>query len=75
MKLRKLGTTSIGGKCPTLYETDSGDIVVQGYRLTDAEALAQLEDVLPNETFVIVPRELMVRFAPKEWRYARIPER
>ncbi|MEY9211171.1 hypothetical protein NI17_011670 [Thermobifida halotolerans] len=66
MKLRKLGTASVSGKCPTLYETDTGDIVVQGYRLIDAEALAQLEDVLPNETFVVVPRELMVRFAPKE---------
>lgn len=39
-KLRKLGTTSVSGKCPTLYETDTGDIVVQGYRLVDAEALA-----------------------------------
>ncbi|GAB3214036.1 hypothetical protein GCM10027294_50940 [Marinactinospora endophytica] len=66
MKLHKLGTTSNAGKCPTLYETERGDIIVQGYRLTDPEALAQLEDVLPNETFVVVPRELMTRFAPKE---------
>lgn len=66
MKLRKLGTTSVSGKFPTLYETDTGDIVVQGYRLVDAEALAQLENVLPNEAAVVVPRELMVRFAPKD---------
>ncbi|GAA1448913.1 hypothetical protein [Nocardiopsis tropica] len=66
MRITKLGTTSHGGNCPTLYETDTGDIVVQGYRLTDREALAQLSDVLPDEQFVVVPRELLTRFAPKE---------
>lgn len=66
MKLTFLGTTSDSGQCPTLYETDTGDVVVQGYRLTDAEALEQLRDVLPGETFVVVPRDLLTRFAPKE---------
>ncbi|MEE2042167.1 hypothetical protein Q7689_01830 [Nocardiopsis tropica] len=42
------------------------EVVVQGYRLTDREALAQLSDVLPDEQFVVVPRELLTRFAPKE---------
>ncbi|MGW6917239.1 hypothetical protein ACWGB8_25910 [Kitasatospora sp. NPDC054939] len=65
MQLRMLGTTSEDGKCPTLYETDEGDIVVQGYRLTDPEALAQLQNVLPGETFVVVPRDLLARFAPR----------
>lgn len=66
MKLKFLGTTSQGGDCPTLYETETGDIVVQGDRLTDPEALAQLQDVKPSETFVVIPRELLTRFAPKE---------
>ncbi|RZT80399.1 hypothetical protein EV382_3647 [Micromonospora violae] len=65
MKLRFLTTSSNSGSCPTLYETDEGDIVVQGYQLTDPEALAQLRDVLPNETFVVVPRELMTWFEQK----------
>ncbi|MFF1906011.1 hypothetical protein [Kitasatospora sp. NPDC058218] len=65
MKLKFLGSTSEDGKCPTLYETETGDIVVQGYRLTDPEALAQLRDVLPGETFVVVPRDLLTRFTPK----------
>lgn len=30
MKLRFIGTTSGGGNCPTLYESDRGTIVVQG---------------------------------------------
>ena len=66
MKLRMIGTTSQDGGCPTLYETDTGDIVVQGDRLTDPEALAQLSDVLEGEEFIVVPRALLTRFAPKE---------
>ncbi|WTT35631.1 hypothetical protein OG535_13300 [Kitasatospora sp. NBC_00085] len=66
MKLTFLGSTSDSGNCPTLYETETGDIVVQGDRLIDPEALAQLRDVLPGETFVVVPRDLLARFAPKE---------
>jgi hypothetical protein len=66
MRLRMLGTTSKDGDCPTLYETETGDIVVQGDRLTDPEALAQLKDVKPEETFVVVPRALLTQYAPKE---------
>lgn len=66
MKLKFLGTTSEAGDCPTLYETETGDIVVQGERLTDSEALEQLRDVKDSETFVVVPRELLTRYAPKE---------
>ena len=64
MKLRKLGTTSQDGGCPTLYETDTGDIVVQGDRLTDPEALAQRNDILAGAEFVLVPRALPPRFPP-----------
>ncbi|MFE2428425.1 hypothetical protein ACFXJ5_17020 [Streptomyces sp. NPDC059373] len=66
MKLRFVGTNSAGGNCPTLYETDRGTFVVQGYKVTDAEALADLRDVLEGETFVEVPRELLTRFAPRD---------
>jgi hypothetical protein len=67
MALRFIGTTSEDGNCPTLYEdTETGDIVVQGERLTDAEHLTQLRDVKDSETFVVIPRELLTRFAPKE---------
>jgi hypothetical protein len=59
MKLRFLGTTSKDGDCPTLYATDRGTYVVQGYEVTDPEALAQLRDVLPGESFVEIPRELL----------------
>jgi hypothetical protein len=68
MKLKFIGTTSDEGKCPTLYDVldDTERCVVQGEILDDPEALAQLRDVGSNETFVIIPKALLVRFAPKE---------
>ncbi|MEU3652928.1 DUF6879 family protein [Streptomyces sp. NPDC032161] len=66
MTLRFIGTTSDGGDCPTLYEVEeTGDILVQGDRVTDPEHLAKLRDVKDSETFVIVPRDLLTRFAPR----------
>lgn len=66
MRLRFIGTTSENGNCPTLYEdTDTGDIVVQGYTVTDPEDIAQLRDVLDSESFVRIPRELLTRFTPR----------
>lgn len=67
LQLRMLGTTSEDGKCPTLYEdVATGDIVVQGYTVTDPEDIAQLQHVLDGESFVRIPRDLLTRFAPKE---------
>lgn len=65
MRMRFLGSTSEAGACPTLYETDRGTIVVQGLTLTDAEALADLRDVLDGESAVEVPRELIAEIARK----------
>ncbi|MEV6818061.1 hypothetical protein AB0M72_04810 [Nocardiopsis dassonvillei] len=66
MELRKLGATSQDGACPTLYETGTGVIVMQGDKLTGPEALRKLSDVLADQEFVVVPRALLTRFAPKE---------
>ncbi|MEV0146299.1 MULTISPECIES: hypothetical protein [unclassified Nonomuraea] len=63
MRMRFLGSTSEAGACPTLYETDRGTIVVQGLRLTDPEALADLRDVLDGEDAVEIPRELITEIA------------
>jgi hypothetical protein len=62
MKLTFLGSTSQEGQCPTLYATDRDTFVVQGWAVTDPEALGDLRDVLPGETFVEVPKALL-RFA------------
>lgn len=65
MRMRFLGSTSEAGACPTLYETDRGTIVVQGLQVTDAQALADLRDVLDGETAVEVPRELITEIAAR----------
>ena len=61
MKLTLLGTESEGGGSPTLYATERGTYVVQGWRVTDSEALAELR-VPGHETVVEIPAELL-RFA------------
>ena len=55
MKLRLLYTDSVPQSCPTVYETDRGTFVVQGDRLTDAEARNGLTNMLPGEDAVEVP--------------------
>lgn len=67
MKLTFLGTTSINGSCPNLYATDRGTYVVQGYKITDADALAALhERGMPDtESAVEIPAALL-SFAPKD---------
>lgn len=56
MSLEFLGSsnTSQGGGCPSFYrDTDTGDIVVQGNKLTDESKIAQLLKVKPGEEFVV----------------------
>ncbi|MFH8405842.1 DUF6879 family protein [Streptomyces sp. NPDC018019] len=66
MTLRFIGTTSDNGDCPTLYEVEGTDeILVQGDRVTDPAHLAELRDVKESETFVTVPRDLLIRFSPR----------
>jgi hypothetical protein len=62
MRLRFLGTSSQQETCPTLYATDRGTYVVQGWTVTDPEALGDLRNVLEGESCVEIPMELL-RFA------------
>ncbi|CAM5733840.1 hypothetical protein SBADM41S_09598 [Streptomyces badius] len=41
--------------------------------MTDPDQLAQLRDVKDSETFVLVPRDLLVRFAPRTTDSAMVP--
>lgn len=53
----------VGDKgCPTIYATGRDTFVVQGWRVGDAEAVAEM-DVPDHETVVEVPRALL-RFVP-----------
>ncbi|MFF3337705.1 hypothetical protein [Streptomyces flavidovirens] len=50
-----LGTNFKTGECPTLYEdVNSGEILVQGYTVTDPDDLAQMKNVLLGESMVVV---------------------
>lgn len=42
MKVTFLGSTSDTGNCPTVYATDRDTYLIQGARVLDAEALAEL---------------------------------
>jgi hypothetical protein len=73
VELHFLGKVTESGNSPTLFDTDAimfgkEVFVVQGWKVTDPDALAQLR--LPDhETVVAVPKELM-RFVPEEDRGA-----
>lgn len=64
MKLMYLGGPSEDGGSPSLYATDRGTYVVQGWKVDDAEALAEMQ-IPVQETVVEIPQELL-RFAPRQ---------
>jgi hypothetical protein len=64
VRLIKLGTESGQTGCPTLFATDRGTYVVQGWRVDDPETLGQL-DVPVHESCVEVPAILLHRWLPE----------
>ncbi|MFE3763112.1 DUF6879 family protein [Streptomyces sp. NPDC059104] len=71
-RLRFNGTGSVGGGCPAVHEDlDSGEVIVHGTPLNDPEDIAQLQHLGEGEIPIVVPRELLVDFGPKEG--ARVP--
>lgn len=58
MRLQRIGGDCRNGTCPTVYSTDRNTYVVQGYPVTDGEALTQLS--LPcGESAVEIPASLL----------------
>ena len=55
---------------PTVYQTDRGSWLVQGWEVTDQEALAEM-DIPAGETVVEIP-DRMLQFFGLEGRDARI---
>lgn len=58
MRLTFLGKETQGGNSPTMWESDDGHYVIQGFTL-DAEALEQVGAVPEGEAVIRVPRKLM----------------
>jgi hypothetical protein len=71
-RLRFNGTGSGEGGCPSIHEDlDSREIIVHGPPLTEPEDIAQLQHLGDGEVPIVVPRELLVDFGPKE--VTRVP--
>ncbi|GAA2643994.1 DUF6879 family protein [Streptomyces vastus] len=66
-QLRFTGTDSKVDGCPALHtDADTGEVVVQGTPLTNPDDIAQLRHFGAGEAAVVVPRELLVNWGPKE---------
>ncbi|WP_433342503.1 DUF6879 family protein [Streptomyces sp. CA-253872] len=66
-RLRFNGTGSGGGSCPAVHEDlDTGEVIVHGPRLTDPETLAQLQHLGEDEVPIVVPRNTLIDFGPKD---------
>ncbi|MER6475510.1 DUF6879 family protein [Streptomyces filamentosus] len=73
-RLRFNGTGSGGGGCPSIHEDlESGEVIVHGPPLTGSQDVAQLQHLSDGEVAVVVPRELLTDWTPKDrTRQARI---
>ncbi|MFJ4010243.1 DUF6879 family protein [Streptomyces sp. NPDC090026] len=65
--LRFNGTGSGEDGCPSVHEDlDSGEVIVHGPPLTDPEDIARLRHLGEGEVPIVVPRELLVDWGPKD---------
>ncbi|MFC7980184.1 DUF6879 family protein [Streptomyces cinereoruber] len=73
-RLRFNGTGSGEGGCPAVHEDlDSGEVIVHGPPLTDPKEVGQLRHLGEGEVAVVVPRELLTDWTPKDkTRQARV---
>ena len=58
MKITELGRVTENSGSPTLFETGRGSYLVQGWRMTDPEALAAMS-IPGHETVVEIPKALL----------------
>lgn len=65
MKITYIATESGKTGCPSLFRTDRGTYLVQGWRVTDEEALAGLRErgFPEHETVVEIPAALAGRLS------------
>jgi hypothetical protein len=57
------------GQSPTLFATDRSDrvtYIVQGWKVTDHEALADVGPVPGNETLIEVPEDVLKMYTRRE---------
>jgi hypothetical protein len=54
MKLKRLSGGCFDGTCPTVYQAENGNLVIQGWKVTEADV-----DVPDGEALVEIPAELL----------------
>jgi hypothetical protein len=65
-RMRFNGTGSGGTGCPSVHEdVNSQEVIIHGPPLTDPEDIAQLQYLSDGEVAVVVPRDLLVDYAPR----------
>ncbi len=71
MKLEFMHKTRLSnsGDCPALYRTDRGTYVVQGWRVTDPQALSMVRDLAEGETVVEIPADVLDRDLMAAWKH------
>lgn len=66
-RLRFNGTGSGDTGCPSVHEDmQTGEVIVHGPPLTDPSDIAQLQHLGTGEVPIVVPRELLVDWGPKD---------
>ncbi|MFH9589160.1 DUF6879 family protein [Streptomyces luteogriseus] len=66
-RLRFTGTGSGVNGCPAVHEDlDTGEVIIHGPALTDPDDIARLRHLGAGEVPIVVPRELLVDFGPKD---------
>lgn len=66
-RLRFNGTGSGDTGCPAVHEDlDSREVIVHGPALTDPDDLAQLQHLGEGEVPIVIPRELLTDWGPKD---------
>ncbi|MFC8075369.1 DUF6879 family protein [Streptomyces sp. NPDC057307] len=66
-RLRFNGTGSGVNGCPSVHEDlDTGEVIVHGPPLAEPDDIAQLQHLSAGETAIVVPRELLADFGPKD---------
>ncbi|WP_205650413.1 hypothetical protein [Actinoplanes solisilvae] len=61
-RLELLAASCVIGSCPTVYVTDRGTVVVQGYAISETDAGLTLA---PGEGLVEIPCDLLARAASR----------
>ncbi|GAA2055311.1 hypothetical protein GCM10009800_50610 [Nocardiopsis rhodophaea] len=62
LRLKRIDGTCRNGTCPTIYATDRGTYVVQGYVVRQGELAGQL-NIPEGESAVEIPAELFRKVA------------